>query len=127
MREAGSRAESMGSLQSKARRHRPFWLVRRSRGVIMVFDPQGSFEIDCPGAVASAPEWQMMRATAVEFAARAAITGHARGRLGEWELCALRQPTGLRPPGTTTVWLSVLHRDKVLAELVTELPDALHA
>ena len=75
-------------------------------------------EADCAGAVASEPEWRMVRAAAVDVAARSAFTGYASDRFGAWELCAQRQLLGPWPPGDALVLLSVLHRHTVLTRLL---------
>lgn len=78
----------------------------------------GLIEADCPGVIASESEWRMVRAVAADVTGRAAFAGYASERFGAWELCAQRQSLGLWPQGTAMVWLSVLHRHRLLIRLL---------
>jgi hypothetical protein len=73
----------------------------------------------------SAPEWQMVRATALDVAEPNTFTGYACDRFSAWELCSQRQSMGTWPRGTAMVRLSMWRRQQ---ELMAGLPAwAMHA
>lgn len=79
-------------------------------------------DVDCCGIEATDSEWRMLRATAVDVAARAAFSGYASDRFGPWEVCAKRQAVGTWPPGTATVGLMLLHQHRVLGHWMAGVP-----
>lgn len=54
-------------------------------------DRQAMADVACKGVFTTAAQWQMLRATAVDVAGRAALLGYADDRFGAWTVCAQRQ------------------------------------
>jgi hypothetical protein len=79
-------------------------------------------EIEFVGVMATADEWQAVRAVAVHVAERAAFGGYASDRFGDWEVCAQRWAIGAWPPGTASVRLSLLQGQRVLGQWLADLP-----
>jgi hypothetical protein len=79
-------------------------------------------ELDCLGVMATADEWQSVRAVAMEVAERAAFEGYASDRFGSWEVCAQRHEIGAWPPGVASLRLSLLQGQRVLGQWLADLP-----